>query len=146
MSMPRPTPVSVALQLNSGSEEDETAWRDGQWYTARLRPGALRPAERQTTVVEHPRDGMRLQIRTPGDLESLEFVAFERVAPGPGEIEVAVTASTINFADVLLAFGRYPTFEGHQAAVGRRLRRRGDRCRTGRHRARSRRPRRRHVP
>ncbi len=108
----------LALQLNSGSEEDETAWRDGQWYTARLRPGALRPAERQTTLVEHPRDGMRLQIRTPGDLESLEFVAFERAAPGPGEVEVAVTASTINFADVLLAFGRYPTFEGHQEQLG----------------------------
>ncbi len=108
----------VALQLNSGSEEDETAWRDGEWYTARLRPGALRPSERQTTVVEHGHDGMRLQIRTPGDLESLEFVAFERAAPGPGEIEVAVTASTINFADVLVAFGRYPTFEGYQQQLG----------------------------
>ncbi|HWT49611.1 MAG TPA: SDR family NAD(P)-dependent oxidoreductase, partial [Mycobacterium sp.] len=94
------------------------AWRDGEWYTARLRPGPLRPAERRTTVVEHERDGMRLQIRTPGDLESLEFVAFDRVAPGPGEIEVAVTASTINFADVLVAFGRYPTFEGYQQQLG----------------------------
>ena len=111
-------PGQIALQLNSGSEEDETAWRDGEWYTARLRPGPLRPAERRTTVVEHERDGMRLQIRTPGDLESLEFVAFDRVPPGPGEIEVAVTASTINFADVLVAFGRYPTFEGFQQQLG----------------------------
>ena len=108
----------IARQLNSGSEEDETAWRDGEWYTARLRPGPLRPAERRTTVVEHERGGMRLQIRTPGDLESLEFTSFERVAPGPGEIEVAVTASTINFADVLVAFGRYPTFEGYQQQLG----------------------------
>ena len=37
----------VAQQLLSGSEEDETAWRNGDWYTARLRPGPLRPAERQ---------------------------------------------------------------------------------------------------
>lgn len=83
----------VASQLQSGSQEDETAWRNGIWYTARLRPGPLRPAERRTAVVEYRRDGMRLQIRTPGDLESLEFVTFDRVAPGPGEIEVAVTAS-----------------------------------------------------
>lgn len=100
----------VASQLQSGSQEDETAWRNGIWYTARLRPGPLRPAERRTAVVEYRRDGMRLQIRTPGDLESLEFVTFDRVAPGPGEIEVAVTASSVNFADVLVAFGRYPTF------------------------------------
>ncbi len=108
----------VARQLHSGTAEDETAWRDGEWYTARLRPGELHPSERRTTVVEHERDGMRLQIRTPGDLESLEFVAYDRVPPGPGEIEVAVTASSINFADVLVAFGRYPTFEGYQQRLG----------------------------
>lgn len=108
----------VASQLQSGSQEDETAWRNGIWYTARLRPGPLRPAERRTAVVEYRRDGMRLQIRTPGDLESLEFVTFDRVAPGPGEIEVAVTASSVNFADVLVAFGRYPTFEGYRQQLG----------------------------
>lgn len=111
-------PGHLALQLKSGSEEDETAWRDGRWYTARLRPGPLRPAERRTTVVQHGRDGMRLQIRTPGDLESLEFAAFDRIPPGPGEIEVAVRTSTHNFADVLVAFGRYPTFEGFQQRLG----------------------------
>ncbi len=42
----------------------------------------------------------------------MELVAFDRVPPGPGQIEVAVNASSINFADVLLAFGRYPSFEG----------------------------------
>ncbi|AMC49931.1 polyketide beta-ketoacyl synthase [Mycobacterium tuberculosis variant bovis BCG] len=108
----------VASQLQSGSQEDETAWRNGIWYTARLRPGPLRPAERRTAVVEYRRDGMRLQIRTPGDLESLEFVTFDRVPPGPGEIEVAVTASSVNFADVLVAFGRYPTFEGYRQQLG----------------------------
>jgi polyketide synthase 3/4 len=108
----------VVQQLQSGSEEDETAWRDGQWYAARLRPGPLRPAERRTTVVEHDRAGMRLEIRVPGDLESLEFAAFDRTPPEPGEIEVAVTASTINFADVLVAFGRYPAFEGSQPLLG----------------------------
>ncbi|OJZ64546.1 polyketide synthase [Mycobacterium paraffinicum] len=111
-------PEHVAAQLKSGSGEDETAWRHGDWYTARLRPGPLHPAERRTTVVDHELDGVRLQIRTPGDLDSLEFTAFDRVPPGPGEIEVAVAASTVNFADVLVAFGRYPTFEGYQQQLG----------------------------
>lgn len=103
----------VVSQLLSGSEEDETAWRNDEWYTARLCPTALRPEERRTTVVDHDTEGMRMQIRTPGDLQTMELVAFDRVAPGRGQIEVAVTASSINFADVLVAFGRYPSFEGH---------------------------------
>ncbi len=47
----------LARQLLGGSEEDETAWRNGQWYTARLSPAPLRPEERRTTVVDHARDG-----------------------------------------------------------------------------------------
>ncbi len=108
----------VAQQLLGGSDEDETAWRNGDWYTARLRPTPLRPEERRTTVVDHEGDGMRLQIRTPGDLESMELVAFDRVPPTRGHIQVAITASSINFADVLVAFGRYPSFEGVLPKLG----------------------------
>ncbi|MFI5510348.1 sulfolipid-1 biosynthesis phthioceranic/hydroxyphthioceranic acid synthase [Mycobacterium sp. NPDC051804] len=108
----------LAQQLLSGSEEDETAWREGQWYVARLSLSALGPEERRTTVANHEHDGMRLQIRTPGDLESIELVASDRVTPGPGQIEVAVSASSINFADVLVAFGRYPAFEGQLPQLG----------------------------
>ena len=110
----------LAQQLMSGSEEDETAWRNGDWYTARLSPSPLRPEERRTTVVDHERDGMRLQIRTPGALESLELVACERVPPGPGQIEVAVSASGINFTDVLFASGRLrsPEFDGQPRQLG----------------------------
>ena len=136
----------VARQLLAGSDEDETAWRHGAWFTARLCPTPLRPEERRTTIVDHEHDGMRLQIRTPGDLQTMEFVAFDRVPPGPGQIEVAVSASSINFADVLVAFGRYPSFDGTTAAAGHRFRRRGDRGRAGCHRSPGRRPCRRHVP
>ncbi|OBK77432.1 type I polyketide synthase [Mycobacterium sp. 1164985.4] len=108
----------LARQLLSGSEEDETAWRDGTWYVARLSPTPLGPEERHTAVADHAHDGMRLQIRTPGDLETLELVASDRVPPGPGQIEVAVSASSINFADVLVTFGRYPSFEGRLPELG----------------------------
>jgi polyketide synthase 5 len=111
-------PELLAAQLLSGSEEDETAWRDGQWYIARLALSPLSPDERRSTRVDHAIDGMRLQIRTPGDLGSLELAAFDRVPPGPGQIEVAVSASNLNFADVLVAFGRYPSFEGRLPQLG----------------------------
>lgn len=110
--------AQVARQLLAGSDEDETAWRNGQWYTARLRSAPLRPDERHTAVANHQLDGMRLEIRTPGDLEGLELVAFDRSSPGPGQIEVAVTASSLNFADVLIAMGRFPSVDGRQPRLG----------------------------
>ena len=108
----------VRQLLLAGTDEDETAWRNDEWYTARLCPSPLRPEERRTTVVEHASDGMRMQIRAPGDLQTMEFAAFDRVPPGPGEIEVAVTASSINFADVLNAFGRYQSLDGILPKLG----------------------------
>lgn len=108
----------LARQLLVDSDEDETAWRNGAWYTARLSAAPLLPEDRKTTVADHECDGMRLQIRTSGDLESMELVARDRVPPGLGKIEVAVSASSINFADVLVAFGRYPAIEGHLPQLG----------------------------
>ncbi len=109
---------AVAGELLSGSDEDETAWREGSWYAARLRQSPLRPGERRTTTVDTARDGMRLDIRIPGDLDTLEFVTADRQPPQAGEIEVAVNASSVNFADVLLAFGRYNTVEGPRPGLG----------------------------
>jgi polyketide synthase 5 len=111
-------PSLVAGQLLADSDEDETAWRAGAWHVARLSPGPLRPEDRYTRTVNHHSDGVRVQIRTPGDLQSLELVAFDRCPPGPGQIEVAVTESNLNFADVLVAYGRYPSFEGRLPQLG----------------------------
>jgi polyketide synthase 5 len=111
-------PEHLARHLLVGSDEDESAWRDGRWYTARLSPLPLRPEDRHTAVANSAHDGMRLQVGTPGDVESLELVASERVSPGPGQIEVSVRASSVNFADVLVAFGRYPAFEGRLPHLG----------------------------
>jgi polyketide synthase 5 len=108
----------VARQLLAGSEEDETAWRNDKWFVARMSPAPLRPEERRTTIASHERDGMRLQIRTSGDLQTMEYAAFDRIAPGPGQIEVAVTASSINFADVLVAFDRYSSFDARLPQLG----------------------------
>ncbi|HUO36563.1 MAG TPA: sulfolipid-1 biosynthesis phthioceranic/hydroxyphthioceranic acid synthase [Mycobacterium sp.] len=108
----------VAQQLLCGSEEDGTAWRNGEWYVARLCPSPLRHDERRTSVVDHERDNVRLQIRTPGDLQTLELAARDRVPPGPGQIEVAITVSSINFADVLIAFGRFPVIDDRQPQLG----------------------------
>ncbi len=108
----------LVKQLLSDSGEDETAWRDAKWYVARLVPAPLQAEERRGAVIENDQRGMRLHVRNPGDLESLELVAFEREAPGEGQIEVAVSTSSINFADVLVAFGQCPIFEGRLPELG----------------------------
>lgn len=108
----------LAQQLLRGLDEDETAWRNGEWFTARLCPGPLRHDERQAAFVDHGRDNMLAQVRAPGDLQTLEFAACERVQPGPGQIEVAVIASSVNFADVLLAFGRLPNSDEFDPQLG----------------------------
>ena len=93
--------------LLAGSDEDETAWRGGHWYTARCCATPLRPEERASPP-SSTTDRMRCEVRNPGDLRTLEFVAFDRIPPGPGEIEVAVDASSLNFADVLVALRPLP--------------------------------------
>jgi polyketide synthase 5 len=42
----------------SGSDEDETAWRGGKWYVARLVPGPLRPEERPNHRRKPAREGI----------------------------------------------------------------------------------------
>ncbi len=110
--------AAVAGELLSGSDEDSTAWRHGSWYVARLRHSPLRPDERRTTAVDPEHDGMRMSIRTPGDLDTLEFVTANRQPPQAGQIEVAVEAASVNFADVLLAFGKYFAADGQRKGLG----------------------------
>lgn len=108
----------VAHELLSGSEEDETAWRAGHRYVARLRCTPLSADERRITTVQHESERMLMTVRHPGDLQTMELVAHDRKPPGPGEVEIAVNASSINFADVLAALGRYPDLEGQPHQLG----------------------------
>ena len=115
---PRAAADALADELLSGSDEDETAWREGSWYVARLQQTPLRAEERRNAMVDPQHDGVRMQVRIPGDLQTMELATVERRAPEAGQIEVAVGASSINFADVLAAFGRCPTFDGKQPPLG----------------------------
>ena len=80
--------------------EDRVAYRGGQRYVARLTLAAPTPPAEQAPVL--------LDIRERGSLEQLAFVPLERRAPGPGEIELRVLATGLNFRDVLNVLGAYP--------------------------------------
>ena len=109
----------LAQQLIGGSEEDETAWRERpvvrRAVVARLRcaPRSARPPSSTTSTTGCVCRSARQVICRRWN--SLPSTGFRR---DPGQIEVAVSASSINFADVLVAFGRYPAFEGRLPQLG----------------------------
>jgi acyl transferase domain-containing protein/NADPH:quinone reductase-like Zn-dependent oxidoreductase/aryl carrier-like protein len=106
------TPVTdVAAELLScPDEQDEVAYRHGARHLARLRNAPLDERERRRTRVHRERDRVTLHLARPGDLDSFEFVAQPRRRPGPGEVEVRVDATSVNFINVLQAMGVYQRF------------------------------------
>ena len=80
--------------------EDRVAWRGGQRHVARLVPRSVAPAGDDAAA---PRDH---RARHAGEPQAAESVARER--PGPGQVEIRVHATGLNFRDVLNALGMYP--------------------------------------
>ncbi|MFE9870148.1 sulfolipid-1 biosynthesis phthioceranic/hydroxyphthioceranic acid synthase [Micromonospora sp. NPDC005686] len=113
-----PAAKDVAAQLAADAAEDETAWRAGSWYTARLQHTRLAADERHSAVAGELDNGVRMVIRQPGDLDTLELTVVPRRAPDAGQIEIEIGAASINFHDVLFAHGEYNAFEGVTPALG----------------------------
>jgi acyl transferase domain-containing protein/NADPH:quinone reductase-like Zn-dependent oxidoreductase/SAM-dependent methyltransferase/acyl carrier protein len=88
-------------ELFSEDAEDEIAYRAGRRFVPRL----VRP--RGTARLEGDA-AFRVERGDDGNLESLRLVPVERRAPGPGEVEISVRASALNFLDVLDALGILP--------------------------------------
>ncbi|MFH8658522.1 SDR family NAD(P)-dependent oxidoreductase [Streptomyces afghaniensis] len=108
---PRTPVADVAAELLSCPEEqDEIAYRHGRRHLARLRNTPLDERERRRTTVDRAHDRVALHLARCGDLDSFEFVAQSRRRPGPGEVEVRVDATSVNFINVLQAIGVYQRF------------------------------------
>ncbi|WP_051707131.1 MULTISPECIES: type I polyketide synthase [unclassified Streptomyces] len=107
------TPVTevAAELLGCPDEQDEIAHRDGTRHLARLRNTPLADGERRRAVVDHAHDRVALHLARPGDLDSFEFTARPRRRPGPGEVEIRLDATSVNFINVLQAMGVYQTFD-----------------------------------
>jgi acyl transferase domain-containing protein/acyl carrier protein len=102
--------------ISANDNEDRIAFRDGKRYVARLAKatdvGAQRAAPLQGTSVT-------LDITERGVFDNLTLRPTERRAPGPGEVEIRVNATGLNFRDVLKALGVYPgdlSFFGDECA------------------------------
>ncbi len=65
------------------------------------------------------RDGnFHLEVTQPGVLESLRPRVCPRRTVGPGQVLIEVSAASMNFRDVLIALGMYPTPPGIKPVMG----------------------------
>ena len=102
--------VSLMWQdLAAPDAEDLIAFRSGTRHVARLVRSPL------ATPARMPAGPVSLEIGAKGMLDKLELRPIARTPPGPGEVELRVTAAGLNFRDVLNALGMY---EGPAGPLG----------------------------
>jgi acyl transferase domain-containing protein/NADPH:quinone reductase-like Zn-dependent oxidoreductase len=88
---------ALAQEIVCSDDEEEIALRGGERYVPRLEP----------KFIEDPQS-RRLVIPTRGSIDNLSTELMERRAPKPGEVEVEVETTALNFRDVLNVLGMYP--------------------------------------
>ncbi len=115
--------------ISANDNEDRIAFRDGKRYVARLiptpTPSPLQwggdASRGEGTSHASPLQGTptTLDITERGVFDNLALRPIERRSPGPGEVEIRVHATGLNFRDVLKALGVYPgdmSFFGDECA------------------------------
>jgi len=76
-----------------------------------MRPAPLADGRGETHASGALAGVRRVVVGDLGDLDSIRVVPHSRRAPGPGEVEVEVRATGLNFRDVLSALGEMPNVE-----------------------------------
>jgi len=92
--------TAVAEHLLHPDAEDRIALRGAQRLVARLAP-----SKAEARLPEAP---LQLGITERGSLANLRLLPVPRQASGPGQVEIRVHATGLNFRDVLNALGMYP--------------------------------------
>lgn len=105
-------PGACAAELAAPEDDDQVVLRGAERFAARLRRGAagLEPGDSDGTALpwHTPDQPFRLSPDRPGSWDGLAFRPQIRRAPAPGEIEIATSATGLNFIDVMKAMGTYP--------------------------------------
>ena len=91
---------------SSPAAEDQIAYRQGQRYVPRLQKRSGNPAGTKPTDTTHPNTApqRRLQLNGYG-IDQLQLVETPAQAPAAGHLQISVTASGLNFKDILHALG-----------------------------------------
>ena len=105
---------SLFQELWAEDKEDQIALRGDERYVARLVRSTVPEAGEEEKRPISPKDEpFKLDIVTPGILDSMLLRESTRREPGPGEVEIHVRTVGLNFRDVLIAMDLVPpVFEG----------------------------------
>lgn len=101
-ALPDDTAALAGLIGSAPAETEFEIDRDGIFVS---RVDAVRPAPQDAPAEDR---AARLALAAPGSLGRIGWVAAERRAPGPEEIEIEVAASGLNFRDVMFSLGLLP--------------------------------------
>ncbi|CAK3821415.1 polyketide synthase [Lecanosticta acicola] len=97
--------VIATFQDQSGDDElnpdFEWAIQDGEVLVGRFQPFTLL----DQLLEDEPSSWAKLDVATPGRINSLHWVQQPREELAPGEVEVQVHAAGLNFRDILVALG-----------------------------------------
>jgi acyl transferase domain-containing protein/SAM-dependent methyltransferase/acyl carrier protein len=96
--------AAVLTECLAQDEEGQVALRPAGALVPRL---AVMPPAESASATADAKEGQRLDISQRGLLENLCWKRLEPLAPGPGEVKIAVQATGLNFRDVLNALGVY---------------------------------------
>ncbi len=99
---------ALGRELAARADDEQVALRGGARYAARL----VRRSGAKELLMEPllPAAGRPFQVETPppGSFGGVVVRMAERRKPGPGEVEIAIEASSLNFIDVMKTMGLSP--------------------------------------
>ncbi|HLF25993.1 MAG TPA: SDR family NAD(P)-dependent oxidoreductase [Anaerolineae bacterium] len=102
---------TLLAELITDSRHDQIAVRDDGRYVARL----ARAAPASTPDIQSKSTPFKVETTQPGVLENLLARAAPRTRPAPGQVEIEVRATGLNFMNVMSALGVLP---GYAKGVG----------------------------
>jgi acyl transferase domain-containing protein/acyl carrier protein len=98
---------ALGRELAARADDEQVALRAGARFAARL----VRRSGSKEMLMEPllPAAGRSFQVETPpaGSFGGVTVRMAERHQPGPGQVEIAVEASALNFIDVMKTMGLY---------------------------------------
>ena len=86
--------------------------------TQRETNGESRPREAESRPFVPSDENFKLRIGGIGNLDGLTFVPCTRLDPKPRQVEIEVYAASLNFRDVMTAFGMYPQVTSNDPLLG----------------------------
>ncbi|MGF1604609.1 MAG: SDR family NAD(P)-dependent oxidoreductase [Thermosynechococcaceae cyanobacterium] len=99
-------------EICGGEPEPLVAWRGDRRFVARLISAQISSERQQQRQTLQAAVSSRLVITERGTLENLRWQPLARRQPQPGEVEIQVRVTGLNFRDVLNVLDLYPSDPG----------------------------------